>query len=87
MRDSPEILVHGFEKEFVAGLVQDLFEIQQRDFLSRDGDFHQVRRLLLVYMVDYFGFRHFALLRFSVPRPNEEEEGDCNRDTELVPAR
>ena len=55
---SPKVLVHGLEEEFVVGLVQDLFKIQQSDILGRNGYLHQVRRLLLVDVIYNFGFCH-----------------------------
>lgn len=55
---SPEVLVHRLEEELVVWLVQDLFKIQQRDIFGSNGYLHQVRRLLFIDVINYFGFRH-----------------------------
>lgn len=64
---SPEVLVHRLEEEFVVRLVQDLFKIQQSDFLSRYGNLHQVRRLLFVNVINYFSLRHVSQLNSTFP--------------------
>lgn len=69
-RNSPKVLIHGLEEELIVGLIEDLFKVQQCDLLRGDGDLHQVRRLLLVDMIDYFGFRHF-LCSFSLRRSDQ----------------
>lgn len=58
-RNSPKVLIHGLEEELIVGFIEDLFKVQQCDLFRGDGDLHQVRRLLFVDMIDYFGFRHF----------------------------
>lgn len=55
---SPEILIHRLEEEFVVRLVQDLLKIQQSYILGSNGDLHQIRRLLVVDVINNFGFRH-----------------------------
>lgn len=65
--NSPEVLVHRLEEEFVVRLVQDLFKIQQSDFLSRYGNLHQVRRLLFVNVINYFSLRHVSWLKSTFP--------------------
>lgn len=55
---SPKVLVHRLKEELVVWLVQDLFKIQQSDIFRSNWYLHQVRSLLLVDVIDYFGFRH-----------------------------
>lgn len=64
---SPEVLVHRLEEEFVVWLVQDLFKIQQSDVFGSNGYLHQIRRLLFVDVIDYFGFRHVYGYLYSPP--------------------
>lgn len=71
---SPKVLVHRLEEEFVVGLVQDLFKIQQSDIFGSDWNLHQIRRLLFVDVINYFGFRHFCgcFPPFSPPSPRRK---------------
>lgn len=57
---SPEVLVHRLEEELVVWLVQDLFKIQQSDIFGSNRYLHQIRRLLFVDVINYFGFRHVS---------------------------
>lgn len=72
--NSPEILIHRLEEEFVVRLIQDLLKIQQSYILSSNGDLHQIRRLLFVDVINNFGFRHGC--SFFWPRWNSPPERD-----------
>lgn len=57
----PEVIVHRFEEEFVIWFLEDIFEVCQSDFVRRHRQFHQIRRLLVVEVVDNFGLPHLGL--------------------------
>lgn len=59
---SPEIVVHRLEKELVVGPVQHILEIGQRHLLRRYRYFHQIRRLLVVYVIYHLRLVHFRLI-------------------------
>lgn len=64
--DLPKILVHRFEEEFVAvdrPVTEDIFKIRQSYLVWRHWQFHQIRSLLLVYMVNDFRLRHENMSR------------------------
>lgn len=61
MNPLPEVIVHRFEEEFVIWLLEDIFEVCQSDFVRRHRQFHQIRRLLVVEVVDNFGLPHLGL--------------------------
>lgn len=61
-RDSPEVVIHRFEEEFLVRFVQNLFEVRQGDALRGHVDPDQVRGLLILQVVDDPG-----LLRHVVP--------------------
>lgn len=71
LSSSPKVLVHRLEEELVVWLVQHLFKIQQSDVFGSYRYLHQVRRLLLVDVINYLGFRHlcgFLLIFFPSPQ-------------------
>lgn len=57
----PEVIVHRFEEKLVIWLLEDILEVRQSDFVRRHGQLHQIRRLLVVEVVDNFGLPHLAL--------------------------
>lgn len=56
-RDSPEIVIHRFEKEFKVGFVQDPFEVGQGDALRGHVDSDQVGGVLVLHVVNDPGLR------------------------------
>lgn len=56
----PEVIVHRFEEELAAGLLEDVFEVRQSDSVRGHRQLHQVGRLLLVQVVDNLGLPHLG---------------------------
>lgn len=57
----PKVIVHRLEEEFVIWFLEDIFEVCEGDFVRRDIQLHQIRCLLVVEVVDNFGFPHLGL--------------------------
>lgn len=56
----PEVVVHGLEEKLIVGPIEDVFEVGQRDFVGRDRQLDQIRRVLVIDMIDHFGLFHIT---------------------------
>lgn len=81
LRELPEVIVHRFEEEFVIGFLEDIFEVRQSDFVRRHRQFHQIRCLLVVEVVDNFGLPHLGL------RLRRGRQGASSRRARQAPSR
>ena len=54
----PNVVIHGLEEELVVWSIQLSFEVGQCNLPGALADFHEVGRLLFVYIVDDLGFLH-----------------------------
>lgn len=77
----PEVVVHGLEEKLIVGPIEDVFEVGQRDFVGRDRQLDQIRRVLVIDMIDHFGLFHIrgdrraaASDRFTTARQEREND-------------